>query len=291
MPATTAILIPTLGRPTRVAPLLANLASTTRDAYRVYFVVEPDDEATIAAVRSAGAELIVNRGPGSYASCVNTAFRETTEPFFFTGADDVRFLPGWLESANEAMRDPQVGVVGTVDPLHEFADQSTHSLVRRGYIDRFGGSPDLPGEVFHGYHHGFCDTEFICVAKARGAYRYCLESRVEHHHPGWDRLGYVRSDTPAFDATYARGNERHLADLQTFVERSASWRHDLPADTPASRSILKFVRRHRGLCGRVRIAVGMAGRLSGWSDAMRRVRRLCRPAKPANRRTVAESVA
>ncbi|MEM6329881.1 MAG: hypothetical protein AAF790_06500 [Planctomycetota bacterium] len=272
----TAIILPTLGRPHRVAPLLANIAEATSGPHRVYFVAEPHDTATIEAVEASPAELILNRGPGSYASCINTAYHATSEPFFFTGADDIRFTPGWLPAALAEMDDPAIGVVGTVDPLHEFPDQSTHSLVRRRYIAEESGCFDLPNTVLYPYHHGYCDTEFLAVAKARGAYVYCEQSRVEHHHPGWDWLGNVRSDDERYDATYAKGNSRHWEDLQTFLSRSRAWSSRLEPNSPATRSLLKFLRRNRGLRGRLRYAYRAAGDATGLSLAARRLRRIMR---------------
>ena len=43
----------------------------------------------------------------------------------------------------------------------------------------------MPGEppgtvLFEGYDHDFTDTEFSCVARARGVFVPCLESVVEH---------------------------------------------------------------------------------------------------------------
>ena len=81
MSSMTAVFIPTLGRPQRLAQIEANLRETTRAPYRLYFIAEKHDHETIRAVREVGANLILNTGASSYASCINTAFAKCSEPF------------------------------------------------------------------------------------------------------------------------------------------------------------------------------------------------------------------
>lgn len=247
----TAVLIPTLARPWRVPELLENVAATTLPPATVYFVVERDDDATIEAVGEAGASLILNQGPPSYATCVNTGYRETKEPYLFLGADDIVFRDGWLEAALAEMRDPDVGVVGTADPFWPLPDHSSHSLVRRRYIEQQSGCMDRPRTVLHPYWHGFTDHELVGVAKARGAYRYCEGSRVEHRHPGWDRLGRVRGGS-ALDPTYRKGNRNHRRDTVTFVERSSQWMPLIATPSRIDLDMRRFVERNRGVRGWLR---------------------------------------
>ena len=246
-----AVLIPTLGRAGRVQPLLDNLNATADGDVAAYFVVEREDRATIETVRRTGAGLIFNDGPPTYASCVNTAYRETGEPYLFLGADDIVFVEGWLEEALAGMADPRVGVVGTVDPRAPVPDHSAHSLVRRRYILEQSGCVDLRDTVLYPYMHGFTDHELVGVAKSRRAYAYCERSRVEHHHPGWDSLGRVRGGS-ALDATYQKGNRHHRMDTLTFIERSREWIDSIEAPSPADIRVRKFIRRNRGIRGAVR---------------------------------------
>lgn len=247
-----AIFVPTVGRPTRVAEVAENLRSATAEDYRLIFIVEKHDAETIEAVGQIGAELIINPGPPTYASCMNTAYAQTDEPFFFTGADDAYFRPGWLTAALKCMADPSIGIVGTRDPLHDWCDHSTHSLVRRKYIDEQSGCLDRPRTFFYAYLHGWAEHELLGVAKVRGAYHYCEESEVEHRHPGWDWQGRVRSDDEKYDATYAKGNRNHNADTAIFLQRSAQWIDLLPDNSQANRDIKKFVRQNRGVRGKIR---------------------------------------
>lgn len=246
-----AVLIPTLGRPNRVEPLLDNLNATTACDFTVYFIVEQDDPQTIEAVRRAKAGLIFNDGQPTYASCINTAYRKTDEPYLFLGADDIVFVDRWLEAAVAEMADPRVGVVGTADPRHPLPDHSAHSLVRRRYIEEQGGCMDLRDTVLYPYRHGFTDHELVGVAKSRHAYAYCEGSQIEHHHPGWDSLGRVRGG-PTLDTTYKKGNRHHRLDTITFIERSRMWRHLIDNPGPVDIRVQKFIRRNRGIRGAVR---------------------------------------
>jgi len=274
----TAVVIPTLGRPHRIHRLLENVAATTHSPCRVYFVVEGDDTATVERARRHGADVLVNEGPATYASCIDSAYRRTVEPFLFLGADDIVFQDGWLEAAIAAMADPRVGVVGTADPVWPLPDHSSHSLVRRRYIDEQGGSMDRRGRVLHPYRHGFTDHELVGVAKARRAYAYCEASRVEHHHPGWDSAGRVRRDV-ALDATYRKGNRHHWRDMATFVRRSADWMYLIQQPSRIDRDMRRYVSRYRGVLGYVRYRGTML--LPTLRDALRGPR--LRP--PADRST------
>ena len=247
----TAVLIPTLGRPARVQRLLDNLRASTACPFSPRFVVEGKDTATIEAVKRAGAQWIVNDGPATYASCINTAYRATDDAYLFLGADDIVFADGWLEATIDAMSDPAVGVVGTADPIFPLPDHSAHSLVRRRYVEEHSGCIDLPDTVLYPYWHGFTDHELVGVAKSRRAYLYCEEARIEHHHPGWDKLGRVRGGT-RLDATYRKGNRNHRKDTVLFIRRSRRWRHLIEPTSRAEIGLEEFIRRNRGVRGALR---------------------------------------
>jgi len=255
MSGKTAIFIPTFGRPQRVTEIAEELCAATTAPYRLYFIVEKHDPDTLAAVERVDATLIMNPGPPTYASCINSAYAQTDEPYLFTGADDLNFHPGWLAAAVNCMSDPAIDVVGTADPLHNARDHSTHSLVRRKYIEEQSGCMDRPNTVLYPYWHGWTDHEFLGVAKARGVYYYCEKSLVEHLHPGWDWLGRVNSDGENFDATYAKGNRNHRQDTRQFLQRSSQWIDLLPNESRANVGIKKFVRRNRGFQGKVRFGL------------------------------------
>ena len=229
----TAVFIPTFRRPHRVSRIADNLKEVTSAPYDLYFIVEKGDVPTIRAVDRVGALRIYNPGLPTYASCINAAYGQTSHPYFFLGADDLRFTPGWLTMAVACMTDENIGIVGTVDSLMPRPNHSTHCLVRRRYIEQCSGCMDIPDIVLYPYRHAFTDREILGVAKARKKYFYCEDSIVEHHHPGWDALGLVRSDSERFDETYAKGNRHHVADLRTFTARAGQWMDLIEDKSPA----------------------------------------------------------
>ena len=250
MDLSTAILIPTFGRPHRIKQLYNNVVNTSDDC-TLYFIVEESDTDTIAEIRKLGARMIVNQGLPTYASCINSAYEQTKEMFLFTGADDLHFTPNWLSAVQRIMSEnSQIGVVGTFDPIHPLPDHSTHSLIRREYIKYHGGGIDN-SKVLYPYWHGFTDHELLGVAKARKRYRFCTDSHVKHYHPGWDRLGRIRSTARNFDETYAKNNVRHIEDIETFVKRSQQWIHLITEKTPANKSVKKLVRCNSGVRGKM----------------------------------------
>ncbi len=162
-----------------------------------------DDAPTRAAVDAADERCIVNTGPQTYAGAINAAYHATDEPYFFCGADDLRFYPGWLTHALAAMTD---GIEGAIAP---------HFLVRRRYIARYSGVGDQPDTVLSAYDHNYTDTEFVGTARARRMYRYCPEAIVEHLHPLWGKA----QDDPI----YEKGRRRYEEDGQRYIRRRPLW--------------------------------------------------------------------
>jgi hypothetical protein len=189
-------------------------------AWEAYVVAEADDEPTRTAAELAGFPVIVNQRARSYAGAVNAGYLATAEPLLFAGADDLDFYGGWLTTALAVFdSDPAAQVVGTND-LGNGAVLSghtaTHYLLRRAYCDRPGACVDGPGTVLHeGYAHAWTDTEIIETATARGVFRPCLASFVEHLHPAWGKAGW--------DDTYRKGHDRYDDDGRLFHARRHLW--------------------------------------------------------------------
>lgn len=183
------IIVPVLRRPHRVAPLLASIEAATPEPHRVLFVCTDTDTEEIAALVGVGHLAIPPNERGDYAIKINTAYRRSTEPFLFLGADDLEFHPGWLTEAMAQMG-PGVGVVGTNDlgNARVMAGQhATHSLVRRAYVDQHG-TIDEPRKILHErYPHEYVDDEFVQTAMHRGAWAFASTSIVEHLHPHWGK--------------------------------------------------------------------------------------------------------
>lgn len=218
-----AVLIPVLGRPDAVAPVLESIQKTSDpERVRAVFIASPADRDERAAIRAAGADLLVldrEPGIGDYAAKINLGYRETDEELLFTGADDLRFRANWLEFAVAKLRGrPRVGVVGTNDLGSRRVmrgDHSTHSLVTRRYADE-RGTVDGPGAVLaECYRHNFVDDELVQTAKSRGAFLFARAAIVEHLHPHWGK--------GKLDATYRLGTSTFDADRQVFRARQERW--------------------------------------------------------------------
>jgi len=219
-----AVLVPVLARPHNAAPLAESLADTTTVPHRLVFVCSPDDREQIDACRAAGATTLIagwQPGRGDYAQKIQLAYDLTDEPFVFTGADDLEFMSGWAREALDRMAGTGAGVCGTNDlgnPMVKAGKHSTHSLVRRSYIEGQGGTFDgIPGVLLCDlYDHQYVDTELVAVAIDRDEFVFARESRVRHKHPLWDR-------SVARDATYERSLAGGLRDRRLFERRRATW--------------------------------------------------------------------
>lgn len=211
------ILIPVLGRPRNVTPLLESLQVTKAD-YRVFFICTPSDYQQIREVEEAGLEPLIHpekAGPGNFAKKINWAFDRTDGEWIFQGADDLRFRRDWDIHALASAKKTKKSVIGTND-LHNPAVlrglHSTHTLIRRSYIEEYGGTFDDTGRVFHeGYDHQYVDNEFIETAKRRKQWVFSRNSVVEHLHPHWGNA--------AMDLTYKKATRRSNADRRLYMER------------------------------------------------------------------------
>jgi glycosyltransferase involved in cell wall biosynthesis len=215
-----AILIPTLGRPHALAPLLANLRETTQPVYRVCFVVDTADtetRQTIEEMAPASDYFQVFRN-GTYPEKVNAGLAATSEPLVAPLADDVVFHAGWYEAAVARFQEG-AQVVGTLDltPATAKERHATMPLVRRSYIEGPGAVWGEPGKVFHrGYHHNFVETELWQLACQRNVAVFEPESIIEHLHPDWG--------TRTADETDCKGHDQNWdADKALFEERKALW--------------------------------------------------------------------
>lgn len=214
---TVAILVPMLGRPHHIAPLLDSIRATT-DGARVVFLCSPPDAEVHAEIDAAGEQRIMIDGPmpGDYARKINVGVAATDEPLIFTGASDIRFHDGWLEAACAQLADG-IGVVGTNDLGSQrvmAGVHSTHSLVTRSYAEL--GTIDEPGKLLHeGYPHEFVDDELVATAKHRNAWAFAADSIVEHLHPSWGKA--------PTDATYDEQGHRMWQGRRIYRRRMRLW--------------------------------------------------------------------
>lgn len=217
----TAILIPLLGRPHRVAPVLESITAGTPEPHRVVFIVSPDDRDVMAAVFETGLEPLIMKSRltrGDYAAKIHYGIANTTEPLIFTGADDLNFHPGWLTAAYNCGEMHGARVIGTNDLCNARVmrgEHGTHFLVHRSYIDEMG-TIDEPGLLFHpGYWHEYVDDELVATAKLRGEYVTSLDAVVEHLHP-------MAGKAP-MDSLYAQQTVRMFQGRDLFRRRSHLW--------------------------------------------------------------------
>lgn len=211
-----AVLVPMLGRPHAVEPLAESLAASTDDA-RILWLVTDNDRDVIAATRGMDVLKFAPRERGDYAHKINVGYRETTEPYLFLGACDLRFHPGWLAVC---MLKVKAGyqVVGTNDMGNKGTKTgrtSTHTLVARSYVDRYGTIDEKRKILHEGYVHEWCDTEFVQTAKFRQAYGHARGAKVEHLHWLWGKR-----DRDSVDANF---EQRMLEGEKLYHARRHLW--------------------------------------------------------------------
>lgn len=227
------VLIPMLGRPTSVGPLLASLRESLDDGQkaRPVFLVSQSDREVGIAVRTYRADHLVCKwrpDRADFALKVNYGYRETTEEFLMLGASDLVFQPGWLTAALDIFETRDVGVVGTNDlsPRGRRGRHATHPVVCRGYIEMWGGTCDATGDIYcELYDHQYVDDELRETASARGCWAFATNSIVEHRHPNWGNA--------EMDATYEKALRSTVEDRQLFQSRRRKWNGRAPTGVRA----------------------------------------------------------
>ncbi len=186
-----AIVIP-LMRAHRIAPVVQSIQESTTD----YTIIVLATGECADACKDLPVTLI-DDGGGTWPARINRGVRETTEPYIFTGADDLAFRPGWFEAARIAMDQiPGGGLVGVNDLMNR---AGVHFLISREYVTTIGGSlTDPPGVAMHeGFRHAYCDDFARKCAQHRGRWAFADQSIVEHKHCGVGKAPH--------DEVYAQG--------------------------------------------------------------------------------------
>lgn len=214
---TVAVLIPLLGRPHRVAPVVASAAGATPGA-RIVLLCSPGDTEVIREAERFAETVVVPwlHGPGDYARKINHGASITDDPWIFTGADDLDFHDGWLDAALEH-DGPGIGVIGTNDLGNSrvmAGEHATHSLVARWYYEL--GTIDQPRAIYHeGYPHEYVDDELVATAVKRDAWAFAAGSKVEHLHPSWGKA--------PMDDLYADQRRRMREGRKVYGKRQRLW--------------------------------------------------------------------
>ena len=210
-----AAIVPVLGRPGRVAPLLESFeAATSKEAARIYFVAQRSDTAEVEEIVRLGHQpILVDDADRAWCRKINRGYEHTTEPWLLLGADDLAFKSGWVDAIRRVLLS-HVGVIGTNDlgnPATANGTHSTHPLVRRIYA-KICGTVDERNKVVHeGYDHNFPDTELVHTAKRRVLYLHRSDCIVEHLHPVWGK--------GQEDSTYQLGARNFHEDERLFLSR------------------------------------------------------------------------
>ena len=222
------VICPVLARPANAQPLVDSIRAHTTVEHTITFVCSPGDDEEIAACVATGANVsVVNwePGPGDGAKKWNHGFRISgaisNHPLVYLGADDLEFTQGWDVMAFREAERSGAGVIGTDDgmnPLVRRGKHSTHSLVRRSYIDEVGGTFfDGPGIVYcELYDHQAIDNELCKAAMDRGQWSFARRSLVIHHHPFFDK-------TVRLDPTYTKALKEGSADMRLYKQRLQEW--------------------------------------------------------------------
>lgn len=218
--ADVAVIVPVMRRPQNAASFMASLRASTAGLGRtvkVYVLADAGDIDTKEAWRSAGADEVGTGTLGTFAKKVNEGYRISQEPWLFITGDDVRFHPGWLDTALQTAEHTGAKVVGTNDlgnPRVMSGQHGTHLLIARSYVDELGASWDGPGVVCHeGYRHWYVDDEIVRCAKQRGVWASASGAVVEHLHP-------IFGKAPV-DEVYLLGMSWAAVDETLFERRSA----------------------------------------------------------------------
>jgi hypothetical protein len=220
-----AVLVPVMKRPQNVKPLVDSFNVTTNiGEANLYFLVDPDDDEEIAAIKDAGASYLVSdRGP-TFAAKLNSGFRQTTEDWVLAVGDDVEFTAGWFDAARRLS--DRYDVIGTNDAYPgevrnarvAAGVHADHYFVRRSYVDDEGATLDGPGVLAaEAYYHYFVDCETVQLAKALGRFTPCLDCRIIHHQPRYEG----RPEDWDADPIYVKGGEYAKQDDIKFKQRSA----------------------------------------------------------------------
>ncbi len=207
------IYIPTIGRPTKLAPLSSNIHEVTKLPHEIFFILEPDDEESKKAVMETKEKYLISEKAGSHTGAANTAYRKLNHPYFIVANDDFWFHSDWDTKSMEKMNDT-THVVG----LSDYYTKRYHTifLIKRSYIKEQSGVMDKPDTLFHeGYHHNYVDTEFFKVAERRGVFTPCPGSIVEHRHYGFQKS--------PFDKIYEKSNLTSALDLEIYNSRKHLW--------------------------------------------------------------------
>lgn len=207
-----AVICPTLGRPEKLASLVANIQAATQAPHSIYLVMESSDKESIWAAENLPTIDVIGKF-GSCAIAVNAGYRASEEPYFAVVNDDCKLHPGWDVAALGRMSE-STHIVGLNDGS---GDCKCFTLARRSYIEEHSGVFDRANTVYHeGYVSQCVDTEFAFYAQLRGVWADAPDALCEHVH--W-RFGKADPNHP----NYEKARSTNAEDLERYAERRCEW--------------------------------------------------------------------
>ena len=204
-----AILIPTLGRPHRIAPVIDNIREVTPELHEIYFMTSDKD--SIKIIKDKGAVHIPDVGNTDLITRTNALFKATTEPFVYTGSDDVFFHNGWL---TELLK--HTDKYSVLVPNDLLNPNGTQALISREYVNNYSCCIDTPEVIYYpGYKHAYADNEQFETAQYRGVFKKVDTSIVEHLHPD--------AEKSEVDSTYQEAWSKSNDGLKMYLSRKHLW--------------------------------------------------------------------
>jgi hypothetical protein len=189
--------------------------------YEIIWVVSPGDReqhiACMATPHTTVAHATWDTGPADFARKHALAFSLSHGDWYFAGADDLEFRPGWDTAALAMAERTGAKVIGTNDmanPAVMRGNHATHILFEREYVETVGATwHDGPGHVYsEAYDHQLVDNEAVACAKMRDVWAFAEHSQVKHHHPIFD-------EDVEMDDTYRKALAQGNADRVVFNRR------------------------------------------------------------------------
>lgn len=220
---TVAILLPTRGRAEQASRRVRELlAQSLPDNVTLLLVVaaEETDRETATAFESLSneypdVELIVLTRPEGTTSVQGwnlayAAARMLGADWVVLGADDVEWLPGWLETALETAERTGAKLVGLLDGHDKKRRYGPHYMAQVSFCEQYlGGVIAVPHYKSWSFDYEACER-----ADMVGLYAPTPRPVIEHHHPDWG--------LSQMDDTYRTAWPLHEADRALRLERRAA---------------------------------------------------------------------
>ena len=207
-----AVLIPSLGRPQRLADVAKNVELNTDLDHEILWCV-----GGLQSLRALENEKRVlddtEDEDKRYVTRMNKLVTWAVELGFktaFFGSDDVIHHDGWLGSALATMVESRRSVVVVNDMRNP---SGTQALIRLDYLPFL--TFDNAKTAFHsGYRHNYADTEQQMTAHKYDQHVRAMDSHVEHLHPI-----YQNQTSRPWDDTYRNAMSFWSEDAERFNRR------------------------------------------------------------------------